>query len=121
MILYINTTLNNYLEVGIKKKNKFISKKGLSSRWTQAEKLLPLIKSLLRETRLKLKDIKAIKVFNYGGSYTSLRIGVITANALAYALKIPISGFKKGGAVKSLKIGLVKTLYSSKPKITKKK
>jgi tRNA A37 threonylcarbamoyladenosine modification protein TsaB len=43
-------------------------------------------------------------VADEGGSFTSLRIGVITANALAYALKIPVIG-ESGRALTKKKLG----------------
>lgn len=56
----------------------------------QGERLLPALDKLLKNKNLNIKDIKKIMVANRGGSFTSLRIGVITANALAYALNIPV-------------------------------
>ena len=124
MILYINTTQNNLIEIGVKVKNKFIVKKKFSSRRTQAEKLLPGIAKLLKVNRLKLSDLKEIKVANQGGSFTSLRIGVVTANALAYSLGRPVTG--EFGRVKMVNQGqrsfnVVEPLYSSQPAIIKKK
>lgn len=124
MILHINTTQNNLVEIGVKVKNKFIFKKKFSSSRTQAEKLLPGIAKLLKVNKLKLSDLKEIKVDNRGGSFTSLRIGVITANALGYGLGIPVRG--ESGKVKIVTRGrrsfsLVEPSYSSKPVITKKK
>ncbi|MFH0973018.1 MAG: hypothetical protein V1768_03475 [Patescibacteria group bacterium] len=61
----------------------------------QAEKLLPAIDKLLKKNKIKLSDIKKIQVENQGGSFTALRIGVVTANALGYALGIPVEGTQK--------------------------
>ena len=63
--------------------------------------------------------MKKIKVENYGGSFTSLRIGVITANALAYALKIPVEANSKINH-KNKKFGLysiVEPVYDREPNI----
>ncbi|MDO8668400.1 MAG: hypothetical protein Q7K35_04925 [bacterium] len=124
MILYIDTTKNNSVEIGIKDKNKFVCKNKFSSERTQAEKLLPNIAKMLKSAKLKLSDLKGIEVANQGGSFTSLRIGVITANALGYALAIPVSGEK--GETKKVKNGklsfnIVKPEYDSEPIITVKK
>lgn len=160
MILYINTTANDLVEIGVKNKNKFIPtpkttgvssnplqpihrsggkseyqgrksmvweficKKKFSSRRTQAEKLLPSIAKLLKANQLKLSDLKGIEAANRGGSFTSLRIGAVTANALGYALAIPVKG-ENGRAEKfkskRLNFNLVKPRYDSEPKITAKK
>jgi len=124
MILYINTTANSLVEIGIKNKNKFIFKKKFSSRRTQAERLLPGIAKLLKDNRIKLSDLKGVEVANHGGSFTSLRIGVVTANGLAYALSIPARG-EEGGARKTksgkFSFDLVKPEYGGEPTITVKR
>ena len=59
-----------------------------------SETLLPNIKKLIEESDLKLNDLGAIVCFSGPGSFTGLRIGISTANALAYGLSIPIIGSK---------------------------
>lgn len=122
MILYINTTQNNLIEVSLKDKNKLIADKKFKSHRTQAEKLLPAIEKLLKINKLKLGNIKEIKVANNGGSFTSLRIGVVTANALAYALGIFAAG-EDGEKLKSRnkKFSVVEPIYNREPEITAKK
>lgn len=124
MILYVNTTANNLVEIGLKDGGKFIARKKFSSDHTQAEKLLPGIAKLLKARKFKLSDLKGIEIANRGGSFTSLRIGVVTANALAYALRIPIEG-DKGEAEKAkngkLNLAIVRPEYESEPVITIKK
>lgn len=63
----------------------------------QAEKLLPAISKMLIATKKSLQDIKKIEVVVRGGSFTSLRIGVVTANALGYAMKIPVEAVEASG------------------------
>ncbi len=53
-------------------------------------KILPTITLALKNAKLKLKDLNAIAVTAGPGLITSLRIGVDTAKALAFALNIPI-------------------------------
>lgn len=48
------------------------------------------IKEMLGQNKLELKDLRGIVVFKGPGSFTGLRIGISVANALAYALNIPI-------------------------------
>ncbi|MDD4901301.1 MAG: tRNA (adenosine(37)-N6)-threonylcarbamoyltransferase complex dimerization subunit type 1 TsaB [Patescibacteria group bacterium] len=124
MLLYVDTTQNNLIAIGIKDKNKFIAKKEFASNHAQAEKLLPGIEKLLKAKGLKLHDLRGIRVANQGGSFTSLRIGVVTANALAYALGIPVRG--ESGRTKTARAGkeslkIVEPLYGGEPRITKKK
>ncbi|MBI2448362.1 tRNA (adenosine(37)-N6)-threonylcarbamoyltransferase complex dimerization subunit type 1 TsaB [Candidatus Microgenomates bacterium] len=55
-----------------------------------AHKLHSGIKSLILTTGYLIQDIDAIGVINGPGSFTGVRTGVTIANALAYALKVPI-------------------------------
>lgn len=71
-------------------KSQLIVRQKIKAPRQQAEKLLPAIDRMLRTKKIKLNAIKKIVVVNRGGSFTSLRIGVLTANALGYALKIPV-------------------------------
>ncbi|MFH1822314.1 MAG: tRNA (adenosine(37)-N6)-threonylcarbamoyltransferase complex dimerization subunit type 1 TsaB [Patescibacteria group bacterium] len=120
MQLYINTTKEDEIELAIINKKKIVAKKVFTAKYAQAEKLLPAIEKLLKDKKLKLKDIKRIKVANSGGSFTALRIGVITANALAYALGVPVKG-ESGQALSYKGIKIIKPVYSQEPNITVKK
>ncbi len=123
MTLYINTTQNNLIEISLKDKNKLVAYKKFKSRRTQAEKLLPAIEKLLKANKLRLSNLDSVEVENRGGSFTSLRIGVVTANALAYALGAAVMGRGKTKVVKSGKrtFNVVEPFYDREPEITKKK
>ncbi len=110
MILYINTVSKDEMIIALRVgKNSAAVKKGAPNKNTarsdaikkvkvnhnQAEKLLPALETFLKAREVKLGDLKKIVVASRGGSFTSLRIGVITANALAYALKIPVVAEEK--------------------------
>ncbi|HNX11249.1 MAG TPA: tRNA (adenosine(37)-N6)-threonylcarbamoyltransferase complex dimerization subunit type 1 TsaB [bacterium] len=90
MTLYISTAHQEEIKLALIKQGKIIFSREFSAPRLQSEKLLPEIDRLLKKAKLKLKDLKKIKIADGGGSFTSLRIGVLTANALAYALGIPI-------------------------------
>jgi hypothetical protein len=124
MTLYINTIKNNSTEIEaalLDTAGKVIVRKIIKARYQQAEKLLPLIDSVLNSYKRKMTEtgkkkknyelparnathsvaggriknygfIAMIEVVNRGGTFTSLRIGVATANALGYALNIPVIG-----------------------------
>lgn len=57
---------------------------------THSERLLPLIESALRATSLEVSDMDAVAVSVGPGSFTGIRIGVATANALALAANLPV-------------------------------
>lgn len=59
-----------------------------------SQKLLLVINQLLKQEHKTLKDLTAIKVNLGPGSFTSLRVGVSVANALSFALNIPVNNQK---------------------------
>jgi len=90
IILNIDTSDNDIVKISLERDGKNIKSKKFSARRRQAEKLLPAIATLLQASKVNLKNISKIKVAHQGGSFTALRIGVLTANALAYALGIEV-------------------------------
>ena len=59
----------------------------------KTERLSNYIKNSLNELKLPLKKLNGISVCIGPGSYTSLRIGLITAKTIAQILNIPVFGF----------------------------
>jgi len=119
MNLHINTTAHDEIILKLEKDDKFLAIKKIKAPRTQAEKLLPAIDKLLSSKNIKLSQLKKIIVASYGGSFTSLRIGVITANALAYALNIPVEAEEKNQ--KNIKkfsgYSIVEPIYDREPNI----
>lgn len=56
----------------------------------QAEQILNVIEQLLSQAKITKKSIDYIAIANGPGSFTGLRVGVSAAQALAYALNIPV-------------------------------
>lgn len=118
MTLYINTTNRDEIIISLKNGDKILATKNVKAPRAQAEKLLPAIDRLLKSKKIKLSDLEKIIVANYGGSFTSLRIGVITANALAYALKIPVISENKIKKNKEFTgYSIVEPIYDREPNI----
>lgn len=117
MILYINTTQGDDIIITIKKGSRTVVSKKINAKYSQAEKLLPLIDKLSKEKKMNTTDIRKIKVANTGGSFTALRIGVVTANALGFALGIPVESIKKGKK-SNKEFDIIKPMYYKKPNIT---
>lgn len=91
MILYIDTKDQKIIRVSLKKNGEVV--KSLSKKNEYGSQvLLPLISKLLDREKLTFKDLKAIEVETGPGSYTGLRVGVSVANALGFALGIPVNG-----------------------------
>lgn len=57
---------------------------------THSQKVIPMIDSLLKMLDYKPEDLDLLAVANGPGSFTGLRIGVVTIKAMAYALNIPV-------------------------------
>ncbi|CVK21312.1 tRNA (adenosine(37)-N6)-threonylcarbamoyltransferase complex dimerization subunit type 1 TsaB [Sporomusa sphaeroides] len=64
----------------------------IQTRKTHSERLMPHIASLLTMAEMPQTSLKAVAVSIGPGSFTGLRIGLATAKAFAYALKIPLIG-----------------------------
>jgi tRNA A37 threonylcarbamoyladenosine modification protein TsaB len=126
MTLIINTADKNNIYLALEKDNIIISELNIRAKFKQSEKLLMGINNIIRKSSLNFKNIKRIKVKNSGDSFTSLRIGVVTANALSYALNIDITNFLSNYSYKSTNIKndflkIIKPDYNTKPNITIKK
>jgi len=94
-VLFIDTSSNKEITVSLTIEEKEYTKKktiGIQ----KAQIVLPLIDQLLTEYTLKLSDITSINVHTGPGSFTGIRVGVSIANALGFALGIPINGKKVG-------------------------
>lgn len=57
---------------------------------THSQKLMPLIDQLLSSLELKPADIDLFAASSGPGSFTGLRIGIMTVKAMAYAAKKPV-------------------------------
>lgn len=88
MILCIDTADMKQVKVSLKSKGKVIKSLSAENKYG-SQVLLPLIKKLV-----DFKDLTAIEVRTGPGSFTGLRVGVSVANALGFALGIPVNGKK---------------------------
>ena len=108
-----------------------VIKKG---KYIQAEKILPAIDRLIKP-KYKYSQLKGVVVSRGPGGFTSIRIGIITANTFAYALNIPVVGLKaneyknfedmakKGITLikKNKKRDIIVPFYGREPNLTKAK
>lgn len=117
MELFIDTSDKTKTFLEIKNSGKLIDSVEIGNNFDQAEKLLTGIDALLKKNDLKKHDLTGIFVNSEGDSFTSLRIGIITANALGYALGIGVKDFNNK-SVSQEKLEIVCPKYSSEPNIT---
>lgn len=96
MKLYINTTSNKQTTVRLDELE-LVKESGI---W-KSQIVLPMIDELLKSKKAKVSDISEIEVATGPGSFTGIRVGMSVAQALAYALNIPVNG-KKSRNLESL-------------------
>ncbi|MDD3285012.1 MAG: hypothetical protein PHZ07_05450 [Patescibacteria group bacterium] len=128
MILYINTSVRNFLEFAIiENDDVFLLKRKVNL--LQSENALFLLDFILKKYKLNLKDIEKIIVNRGPGSFTSVRLGIVIANTLSYGLKTPIFGIENVEITKKAdyldlqknaqKYDFVRPYYDREPDITK--
>jgi tRNA threonylcarbamoyladenosine biosynthesis protein TsaB len=88
-ILHIDTTKETSV-VQIFNSNKLLSENTWVAGRNLGSELLPKIDELLSKEKIKLDEINIIIVNPGPGSFTGSRIGVVTANTLAWSLDIPV-------------------------------
>lgn len=91
MYLVISTPENKLFAVGLgtRKLTDFFL---VEKEYKQSELLLKTISELLKKNKNKLNDVKGIIVVQGPGYFSALRIGITTANSLAYSLNKPVVG-----------------------------
>ncbi len=91
MILKIDTIKPDNIQVEIFNKDRKIIDRLVAKQKTGSQVLLPLISKILKKNGKKLQDLKSIEVNIGPGSFTGTRVGVAVANALGFALNIPVN------------------------------
>jgi tRNA threonylcarbamoyladenosine biosynthesis protein TsaB len=89
MQLYIDTSDDTIMALN-DDNGKIIDQYRDSLRFSQSEKLLQVIDELLKKNNFSKKSIDKIVVNCGPGSYTGIRVGITTANFLAFGLNIPV-------------------------------
>jgi len=113
MTLYINTTKINLINIAISNNNNILAEEKIITKHPQSEKILIGIQKLLESKNIDLNKINKIKVENRGESFTGLRMGVVIANALGYALSAKVNQSKN-----TKKFNIIKPIYNKEPNIT---
>lgn len=76
----------------------------------RSQNVLKAIMDALAAEHKDLMDVTSIEVFPGPGSFTGLRVGLSVANALSYALSLPINGQPAGTPITPI--------YGGEPSIT---
>lgn len=89
--LMIDTADNQKNTVGLKIEGKeYLLTENIPANREQI--ILVMIDKILKKHKIEPKDLSEIQVNVGPGSYTGLRVGLAIANALSFALKIPVNG-----------------------------
>lgn len=91
MILKINTTKREEVIVELWE-NKKQKDKIVITQKTGSQALLPAIAKILKKNKIWFKDLSGVDVATGPGSFTGTRVGVAVANAMGFALNIPVNG-----------------------------
>lgn len=94
-VLIIDTSSNKRTKVGLSIDRKLFWEKQESGK-LHSQVVLPLIDKILKSNNITPKNVTGIKVNRGPGSFTGIRVGIAIANALGFALKIPVNGKKVG-------------------------
>lgn len=136
MYLVVDTSSPEHFIVALAQPDgRWLAYEKIESHFTQSEKLLPRVESLMKKNRTSAQDIAAICVVAGPGGFTSLRIGVVTADTLGFAWHKPVisirtadyearSGLRRGALVRCTRAGKdsqVLPQYGRPPHITKPK
>ncbi len=132
MYLFVNTAEQKEITVAlVRESGQIFRLKNEPAEYQQSEKLLKLIKNL----KFKINNLQGVIVVAGPGGFTALRIGLATANTIAWVSQIPIVGVKnienlnlnkliQSGLKKIKKIKQFKAVlpfYGQEPHITIKK
>ena len=130
MYLFINTSQPE-ADIGLlDDKAIFIDRIKWQAGHNQSDELLQRIDSLLKLNGVKKTDLSGILMVKGPGSYTGLRVGIASGNALALALGIGavgIAGEETGDLAQiisrfeDLSNDFVRPFYANSPHITKPK
>lgn len=87
--LLIDSASNKEIKVGIRiDKKEYEMRKKIG--YQKAQVVLPMIDKLLRQYVIGIRNLTSIQVNTGHGSFTGIRVGMSIANALSFALKIPV-------------------------------
>lgn len=89
-LILLLETATPVCSVALSRDGQLISSREVNEANVHASKLTLFIEAVMKEARVKYRDLNAVAVSKGPGSYTGLRIGVSTAKGLCFALGIPL-------------------------------
>ena len=127
MILYIDTSDFNHLMLAAVNGDT-VKIHTAAVAFNENYKTNAFLEKFLKHHKIKMADLTKVVVCTGPGSFTGIRVGVSLAQALGFALKIPVVAIPKSKVPKDIrKLSAVKggkallMNYGQKPNITKAK
>jgi tRNA threonylcarbamoyladenosine biosynthesis protein TsaB len=91
-VLLAFDTATPYVTVALHDGDDVVAERRSEQRMKHGEQLAPLIEAVLADAGIVRQDLTAIAVGVGPGPFTGLRVGLVTARTLAFALQIPVYG-----------------------------
>lgn len=127
MILFIDTSDFNNLHLALLEKTD-LKEFNASVAFNENYKTNELLEKFLTKSKVKPKDLKKIVACSGPGSFTGIRVGISLAQAMAFALNVPLIIIPKNKLpsdlkmLSALKLTTDKSInYGQAPNITKAK
>lgn len=112
MICAIDTTPASGFEIACVYDGRITISRSVGEPFQESEQLIPLIKQMIAEQKKEMSYIKEVWVVKGPGRFTAVRIGVACANALAYALGVPLRAIERQSPDETLSNMVVRFLHS---------
>lgn len=90
LVLGIDTSTD--VRVGLARDGEILGRRGVADTRQHVEQLIPLVQDLLADGGVRIADLDLICVGLGPGPFTGLRVGIVAAQTLASALRIPLHG-----------------------------
>ncbi len=90
LVLGIDTSVD--VRAGLARDGVPIARAGLTDTRAHAEQLMPVVQALMTEAGIGWADLDAVAVGLGPGPFTGLRVGVATAQTIAFAIGVPWRG-----------------------------
>ena len=131
LTLYINSDPEEDFLIALINDNGLVGKSEYNDQLGLSEQLLLLIDELLKTNKFTKAQLTQVAVKVGGGTFSSLRAAIATANGLAYGLNIPVMPIAKNSSLEEViktcaltdikKFQPVMPIYDHEPNITTKR
>ncbi|MHB1009285.1 MAG: tRNA (adenosine(37)-N6)-threonylcarbamoyltransferase complex dimerization subunit type 1 TsaB [Propionibacteriaceae bacterium] len=90
--LWLGLDTSTGVSVALARPGRILASRAVSATNVHAEQLMPLVSEVMAESGHALADLAGVVVGIGPGPFTGLRVGIVTAQTLAYVLDVPVRG-----------------------------